>query len=296
MTPTKTLHLQAIPIPRPLQIQSISSVLYYRYSPTFVFSGEKHRQWEFVYVDKGAVLIESSGKIYSLKAGEFFLHRPNEVHKIKADSTSSDVFIMTFLLAQGLSYLRPLSDAPHPVSSEGKDLLAILLEENRRVFAQTDFFAKKIHYENKPDSLQIIANLMESFLLSALRGETPASKETEKSPLVQKILLSVQNHLASPALLREVSIELGYSEGYLSKCFKKSCHISLKTYQLHQRIEKAKTLLFAQEKSLSDIAEELGFSSLQHFSKAFKKETHYSPSAYRSAALAKNLYDPFVSI
>jgi AraC-like DNA-binding protein len=296
MTSTKTLHLQSIPIPRPLQIQSISSILYYRYSPSFVFSGEKHRQWEFLYIDKGAVLIESSGKSYPLKAGEFFLHRPNEVHKIKADATSSDVFILTFLLTQGVSYLSSLSDAPHAVSPEGKDLLGHLLEENRRVFAKTDFFAEKIHYENKPGSLQIIANLMESFLLLALRNDEPSPKEVEKGPLAQKILLSVQNHLASPAILREVSDELGYSEGYISKTFEKSCHVSLKAYQLHQRIEQAKSLLFAKEKSLSDIAEELGFSSLQHFSKAFKKETHYSPSTYRNAALAKNLYDPFVSI
>jgi len=296
MDDKKTPVLHDLPVERPLQIQSISSVLYYRYSPSFVFEGEKHRQWEFVYVDKGAVIIESNHQSYALKAGSYFLHRPSEFHKIKADQTSSDVFIMTFLLKKGGSLLSSLSDQPHEVSEEGKDMLLRLLEENRLVFAGTDFFAKKIAYRSRLGSLQIIASLLEDFLLLGLRPKESEDPVNPTNPLIGKIILSIQNHLTSPACLREVSSELGYSEGYISKFFARQYHVSVKDYQLNLRLEKAKSLLFERNKSLSDIADELGFSSLQHFSKVFKQKTHYSPSHYRNAALSKNLYDPFVNV
>jgi AraC-like DNA-binding protein len=296
MDQTKKVVLHDLAIERPLQIQSISSVLYYRYSPSFVFEGEQHRQWEFVYVDKGAVIIESDQKTYALKAGSYFLHRPSEFHKIKADQTSSDVFIMTFLLKKGGGLLSPLSDQPHEVNEEEKELLLRLLEENRLAFAGTDFFAKKIIYHDRLGSLEIIASLLEDFLLLGLRPKENENPTHPTNPLFEKIVLSIQKHLASPACLREVSSELGYSEGYVSKFFARQGHVSVKEYQLNLRLEKAKSLLFERNKSLSDIADELGFSSLQHFSKIFKQKTHYSPSRYRDAALSKNLYDPFVNV
>ncbi len=55
---------------------------------------------------------------------------------------------------------------------------------------------------------------------------------------------------------------------------------SIERYFILQKIERAKELIVYGEQSLSEIAYELGYSSQQHFSRQFKKETGLSPSHF----------------
>lgn len=55
---------------------------------------------------------------------------------------------------------------------------------------------------------------------------------------------------------------------------------SIERYYILQKIERAKELIVYGEQSLSEIAYDLGYSSQQHFSRQFKKETGLSPSHF----------------
>jgi AraC-like DNA-binding protein len=55
---------------------------------------------------------------------------------------------------------------------------------------------------------------------------------------------------------------------------------SIERYYILQKIERAKELIVYGERSLSEIAYDLGYSSQQHFSRQFKKETGLSPSHF----------------
>ena len=54
---------------------------------------------------------------------------------------------------------------------------------------------------------------------------------------------------------------------------------------LKSRLEYAMTLLHTTDKSVNDIALELGFYSLSHFSNYFKKETGTTPMLYRRSGM-----------
>ncbi len=56
---------------------------------------------------------------------------------------------------------------------------------------------------------------------------------------------------------------------------------SIERYFILQKIERAKELIVYGEKSLTEIALELDYSSQQHFSRQFKKETGLSPSHFK---------------
>jgi AraC-like DNA-binding protein len=56
---------------------------------------------------------------------------------------------------------------------------------------------------------------------------------------------------------------------------------SIERYFILQKIERAKELIVYGEKTLSEIALELDYSSQQHFSRQFKKETGLSPSHFK---------------
>lgn len=73
----------------------------------------------------------------------------------------------------------------------------------------------------------------------------------------------------------------GVSECYFRKLFKEYSGESPMDFRQHYRIEKAKQLLLSDEGlSVSEIAEELNFSDIYHFSKTFKKLTNMSPTQF----------------
>jgi len=68
----------------------------------------------------------------------------------------------------------------------------------------------------------------------------------------------------------------------LSSTFSSVEGITIEQYLILQKIERVKELLVYDELTLSQIADELGYSSVQHLSNQFKKTTGLTPSHFRS--------------
>lgn len=72
----------------------------------------------------------------------------------------------------------------------------------------------------------------------------------------------------------------GISEIYFRRLFKEMFGTTPKQYILGLRIKKACKLLMESSASVSEIAEECGFSSVYHFCRSFKENTGLTPSEY----------------
>jgi AraC family transcriptional regulator len=70
---------------------------------------------------------------------------------------------------------------------------------------------------------------------------------------------------------------VGINECYLKKGFKALVGKTVHDYQQDLRINKAKELLQHQGLSVTDVANTLGYSSISHFSTAFKRVTGMKP-------------------
>ena len=65
---------------------------------------------------------------------------------------------------------------------------------------------------------------------------------------------------------------------------KRATGLTFTDYLARVRIEKAKTLLLERNRRISEIAYDVGFQSLTHFNRIFKKLVGASPSSYRRSA------------
>lgn len=74
---------------------------------------------------------------------------------------------------------------------------------------------------------------------------------------------------------------------YFGDLIKRETCSSALDYIQSKLIEEAKMILFDHEKSVSDIAKELGFKYQQHFTRLFKQKTRLTPLQYRINALLK---------
>lgn len=88
--------------------------------------------------------------------------------------------------------------------------------------------------------------------------------------------------------------KLGLDYHYLSTLFSSVEGVTIERYAILQRIEKVKELLMYDEKSLSEIAYQLGYSSVQHLSQQFKKITGLTVSEFKK--LKENKRKPLDSI
>ena len=77
----------------------------------------------------------------------------------------------------------------------------------------------------------------------------------------------------------EEKLQLDYH--YLSSLFSSVEGITIEKYAIAQRIERVKELLMYDEKTLSEISYDLGYSSVQHLSQQFKKVTGLTPSHFK---------------
>ncbi|GGB21081.1 AraC family transcriptional regulator [Puia dinghuensis] len=82
-----------------------------------------------------------------------------------------------------------------------------------------------------------------------------------------------------------LAAELHREYSQLSKLFSETEGITIEHYVILQKIEKVKELLVYNEMSLSEIAFQLGYSSVAHLSAQFKKVTGLTPSAFKGQGI-----------
>jgi AraC-like DNA-binding protein len=108
------------------------------------------------------------------------------------------------------------------------------------------------------------------------------SESAAYSGYVTQALSYIDAHFAQPELtVREIAQAVGVSADYLSRQFHKALGIAAQEYLKRYRFARAMALLQG-ETPVGEAANEVGFRSLCHFSREFKKEMGVTPSQYRN--------------
>lgn len=112
--------------------------------------------------------------------------------------------------------------------------------------------------------------------------------DDKKSRLIEQIkteiirLVHHSEEIENENLSTILSDKLHYEYNYLSNLFSEVEGTTIEKYFISQRIEKVKELLVYDELSLSEIANQLGYSSTAYLSSQFKKITGLTPTFYKS--------------
>ena len=84
-------------------------------------------------------------------------------------------------------------------------------------------------------------------------------------------------NIGSPVTIKALSRKVAMNECYLKKGFKEIFGTTIFDFYQQQRMEHAKYLLYEKGLSVTDVSDLLGYSSISHFSAAFKKHTGLKP-------------------
>jgi AraC-like DNA-binding protein len=149
-------------------------------------------------------------------------------------------------------------------------------DEMRTAYFNTRILSQKQH-ESVVKLLIIFAQH-----LSMITNQVMVQQETVEPPVITRAKEFIKEHQSEDLSLGQVARAVNTSTFYFCKMFKKFTGINFTDYLSRVRIEKAKNLLLNRNLRVSEIAYEVGFQSLTHFNRVFKKILGVSPTQYRS--------------
>lgn len=120
-------------------------------------------------------------------------------------------------------------------------------------------------------------------IMHELLAQVAAQQQTQKSAIVNQVLDTIHNHYGDSDLtVDRLAQETFTSYGYLCYLFKRDMGKTLGDYITDYRMEQAKRLLLQGSHSVSEVAEAVGFSNPNYFTKIFKRTYGVLPSSLRS--------------
>jgi AraC-like DNA-binding protein len=117
--------------------------------------------------------------------------------------------------------------------------------------------------------------------LSMISNQIVLKEQNAEPPVITRAKLFITEHQTEELSLDQVAKAVHTSKFYLCKMFKKATGINFTDYLSRVRTERAKNLLLNPNLRVSEIAYEVGFQSLTHFNRVFKRILGQSPTEYR---------------
>lgn len=278
-----------------ISIGKLYTIHYFEYMKDFSFAGESHDFWEFIYVDKGAVRITMDATEVVLHKGDIAFHRPNEFHKVIAsENTAPNLIVISFSChSPAMTYFRRKI---LKLDDRERALLADILIEARKLFdcVLDDPYMKMMPKKpNVPSGTeQLIRLYLELFLIHVYKRTTGSSTEL-KGPILKnstdvfrRIVDYMELHISSKLTIERICKDNMIGRTQLQKIFQKECGMGIIEYYSKLKIDTAKHLIRNGNMNFSQIAEQLGYTSIHYFSRQFKKITDMTPSEYASSVKA----------
>jgi len=232
-----------------------------------------HNRLEIAFCRSGMQNVRVGEKIYTLKKGDAIVIFPNMVHEyIKPcpeGNESTEVVALicaTKLLAENLPYII----TKHP---QNPFVEASLISEN------TILAFEKITMHSS--DIELIGWMY--IILSDLMNVVELTPDQIDLELPSKIIAYIDSNFTENLTIKHISKIFGYHPSYIAHLFCDRLKIPFRTYLGAVRSEFAASQIRTSEKSLTEIAHESGYDSLNTFCRCFKKHFSKTPSQYKKS-------------
>ena len=254
------------------RIESIYTFWYQEKEQGFLFPGEAHPMAELTYVDQGALHSVAEGQDLMLKQGDLVIYGPNQWHMQYADIGVAPRFVTISFELQGME-LAPLVNRKFTAPQNVVTLLQNMLREQERM----DAFSNEIILSQ--------LNLLLLFLLresAAPRGgklQTSNAIHSENE-IIRQAQQYISNHIREKLSVPLVARQVDVSPSYLTALFHKNLQISPGEYIRRIKLQESKQMIRENNLNFTEIAAELQYSTVHHFSRQFKEKFGITPTEY----------------
>lgn len=277
-------------------IEKYFSFFEVHYENGYDFPGETHNFWECLYVLEGTLCVSGDERVYNMAEGEIIFHKPLELHKFYVNNENgATLLIFSYSLDGKLSdYLK---NKVFRLSEEQEYIAASMLRYMHRCWANmgtaedTSLYRQDYLslFERIPTFSQMITTYIYQLLLSLIDDGSLSRVSTARDAIVYSQAVNYMNsQICSQPSVTDIADFCHISEASLKRVFRKYAGISIHKYFLKLKIKTAAGLM-DNGLSVTETADQLGFSSQAYFSTVFKRETGVCPNSRQQRNPAGNL-------
>ena len=231
-------------------------------------------EFQINYITKGSGIYENEMGRFSIKPGTLMITRPGIWHRYRPSKGTGwmenyigfDGSIPRGIIGQYKSFTQK------PVFHIGQR--AEFIDTYHKIFHMVQ--------DEKPGFQQVASAMVMKllgYMISVEKQRNFSGKRVEK--IIRNACFEIRENIGKEIDFKKYSDDhhIGYS--YFRKMFKKYTGIAPVQYHLDLKIQRAKEMLASTDRSIKEIAFELGFHSIHYFSRIFKKKTGLTPSEVR---------------
>lgn len=244
------------------------------------FESRPHHRFVLIVCFETPGSVNVDGHAYQLQPGTAFLIKPYQFHFYM--DIASDTVSWLFITFEGRNLIPFESFANTPTelgATEQDRCLAIARGYSLR--DQSDDSTLDLLALSACTLLTQIRSLAQKRSASLIRKRS----STDGYAIVEKINHILENRPDEAVGIHELATRLALSESHLRKRFKSLTGLSLGSYLVHYKLNRAVKLLAHSDASLTQVSVDCGYESLAAFSRCFKQKLGLSPSLYRKRAL-----------
>jgi len=237
----------------------------------------------FILQEKGTTHIEIDFQKQKIDAPSIIYIHPDQVHRlIMFENASFSSWIITSenIQPELLQLLEELAPAKAlPLKDEN---LAIISEAASLSLKLSERKDEKLYYPILKESCNTLVALVISQYLSFIKSSDQLSRF---AVITKAFKLSLEQNYIEIKRPTEYAKKLNISSSYLNECVKITTGHPV-SYHIHQRVILAsQRLLYYSNKSIKEIACEMGYDDYSYFIRLFAKVTGMTPSAFRNKNL-----------
>ena len=269
---TGTRENDSLRVSNRIQVKGLYTFFYQEKERGFLFSGESHPIPELTYVDQGSLHSVADGQDLLLKQGDLVIYGPDQWHMQYADIDVAPRYV-TISFDLDNDALKPLLNRKFTAPQQVVQLLQQMLREQDRMDAY---------------SADIIISQLNLLLLTLLRqAESPrdtrlqtANAVHSENEIIRKAQIYISTHIREKLSVPLVAKQVDVSPSYLTALFHKNLQISPGEYIRRIKLQESKQMIRENDLNFTEIAAELQYSTVHHFSRQFKEKFGITPTEY----------------
>jgi len=276
-------------LPKSISVRSVVAVLDVNFhaSDTDSGVGERHNFPEIQYVAEGGHNVLVDGEVYRLSAGQMIMYAPNSVHTGAACKTDSRTFVLSF--EGDFSSGTDIYNKVITLTDGQRELLSRFVSHSAHLFVRRSpdsAFGGMVFRDGVSDleleraKLELELFLADLFAGFGEQGRREVGKSRSRRTEYERIVSFLKENLYGSLTLSEIARGCSMGQSKLKLLVKEFSGSSPVSLYIDLKLAEAARLIVEGEKSLTEIADDLGFSSLHYFSRLFKKRIGVPPSEY----------------
>jgi AraC-like DNA-binding protein len=263
----------------------------YDYGPGWTLQLHQHEYLQMILFLDGKGVFTLAGQPFAIRGGELFLIRSGETHGFRAESRVRTLDVK-FRVAPG-ALARRLREEAAAVRQWNDPSVAARLE---RIRAEGE--------QKPPFYRELCSVLLTEILYLYLRQEpdaiapedhAAAAKQVAHDPVLERALHWIRTNYHRPLTVREIARAAGCTERTLRLHFQAVLRMRPLSFLQRYRVAKAKSLIQYSDYALKEIAEQVGFQTVHHFTRLFTAMEGHSPAVWRRAYLEGIRKDVYIN-